>query len=153
TKQTWRGWAWNQLGGRLAPGSRVMVLCGEYGRADIDHANRRGFECVGIDVSRECVDAFRSANGVAVLDKLHRQMLLIQPDGVILDMLGGMTRQSMIDPLWCSLVAKAIVWNGLRGRDPLVSHVAQHAGQTVSDYTGGGRGTIRSVRGNHRGKV
>ena len=118
TKQTWRGWAWNQVKNRVHVGSRVLVLCGEYGHADLWHGTKRGMEVVGVDLSDDCVEKFRNAGGVAIKDKLHRQVWSMKPDAVIADMLGGVTQNSFVDVIHATMLTKCIVWNGLAGRDP-----------------------------------
>jgi len=125
TKATWRGWAWNQMANRLPPGARVMVLAGEAG-LDIEHAERRGFELVGVDRSLDCVKNFRKLGGVAVHGELFHYWNLMKPDGIILDMMGGLTVSSWGNIQHLLPSVDACVWNGLRGRDPLFHTFADY---------------------------
>jgi hypothetical protein len=151
TKQTWRGWAWNQVQKRVPPGSLVMVLAGD-SSLDIGYARKRGLECVAVDVLDECVDKFRLKGGIAVKDKIHRQLINIKPDAVILDMLGGITPTSWGSPVAASMVCKAVVWNGLRGRDLGAGRVADKIGEcSIPDYTSDRRKMTKI--GKHRGKM
>lgn len=148
TKETWRGWAWNQIAARINPGSLVMTLCGQ-SDADAKCAIKRGFRVVGVDVNQKGVDAYRKAGHVAVCDKLHRQVFCIKPDAVIFDMLGGATKLSMGDPIQLSLFTRAAVWNGLRGRDIKVPTPTKQL--LIPDYTTGRK--LRTSVGIHRGKL
>lgn len=150
TKQTWRGWAWNQIQSRITPRSKVLVLCGESG-ADIEHAQKRRFDIVGVDVEQSCVDRFRSMGGVAICDKVHRQLILQSPNGAILDMLGGITRQSWGDMVHSSSACEAVVWNGLRGRDGGGGFDSIMGDMPIPDYTTGRR--RETITGKHRGKI
>jgi hypothetical protein len=128
-----------------------MVLAGD-SALDIDFARKRGFECVAVDVSQACVEKFRSKGGVAVNDKIHRQLINIKPDAVILDMLGGLTSASWATTVAAAMVCKAVVWNGLRARDLGAGRVSEKIGECwIPDYTSGRRKTTKI--GNHRGKM
>lgn len=151
TKQTWRGWAWNQLQSRIPKQSTVMVLAGD-AAADLEHARRRKFKCVAVDVDMKCVDTFRAAGGVAVQDKIHRQLMLINPDAAILDMLGGITPESWGNVMVSAQSCRAVVWNGLRGRDIGAGTTARRlASQKCPDYSTG-RLSLTDY-GLHRGKL
>ena len=148
TKETWRGWAWNQIAARINPGSLVVTLCGKTS-LDAQYGFKRGMNVVGVDISQEGVDAYRDDGFVATCDKLHRQVWALKPDAVIFDMLGGITTPSMRDPIRLSLFTKASVWNGLRGRDNGVPNQVKRL--LVPDYTNGRRS--QAEVGIHRGRV
>jgi hypothetical protein len=153
TKEAWRGWAWNQVASRVAPGSTVIAMCGDSGK-DSEVARKKGFQCVGIDLVQQHVDTFRESGGVAVCDKLHRQLWALKPDAAILDMLGGLTTRSFVDPYCASLGCKAVVWNGLRGRDAGVGSLSRQLESnkfTFLDFSSG-RG-VRRIFGKHRGHL
>ena len=151
TKATWRGWAWNQIQQRSPKRSLVMCLCGDAAK-DLPYARKRRLRCVGVDVSKACVDKFREDGGVAVQGKLHMQACLIKPHAIIADMLGGITKTSSGNPLSLLPFCYGFVWNGLRGRDPIGGQIAQAQQKNlVPDCT---TGRLRwSKQANHRGKA
>jgi hypothetical protein len=153
TKETWRGWAWNEIARRgVMPGENVMVLCGEHG-GDIDHARRRGLNVIGVDVNQGCVENFRTKGGIAVRDKLHRQVILQKPSALIADMLGGLTPSSFADVILLSPILTALVWNGLRGRDEGIGQIAEaNHGKAVPVYKNG-RFAGKTLIERHRGKI
>lgn len=120
TKDTWRGWAWNQVQSRVPPGSRVLVLCGDIA-GDLKPAIRRGYEVVGVDLNPDCVDTFRINGGVAIKDNASAQIALMKPDACILDFKNGFNQGNMQTVFHASLNCKCVVANFLRGRDDIVS--------------------------------
>jgi hypothetical protein len=116
TKDTWRGWAWNQIQSRVNPGSLVLCLCGD-GGFDVSHANRRGFKVVGVDVQGTCVNKFREVGGIAVHDSFKNMVGALRPKGAVFDAMGGFTVNSFFDHATHLWVLDGFVWNGLRGRD------------------------------------
>lgn len=152
TKLCWRGWAWNQIAKRVRPGGVVVVLAGECAM-DLPKARKHGFECVGVDIDGECVDTFREAGGVAVQDVLHRQLLAIRPDGVIADMMGGVTENgwnSFVSASVCG--ASGVVWNGLRGRDSGIGKFADLNREFRVPEFSTGRPRLVQIE-KHRGKI
>jgi hypothetical protein len=126
TKETWRGWVWNRLAEILPRGSRVLCLCGDTA-GDLPLARKHKFSVVGIDVQRRCVDAFRAEGGTAAQMEIGDAILALQPDGVIIDAMGGITGNSFFKPFLWSLFPKVTVWNLLRGRDPDVEVIRADA--------------------------
>lgn len=123
TKDVWRGWAWNQIEERCHDVERVMVLAGDSAQ-DIKHAERRGIQCIGVDTSAKFVGEFRKNGGVATKDSIENQLYLHTPDGVILDMTGGVAESTSELLSIASFSSRLVVWNGLRGRDVLGGKVA-----------------------------
>lgn len=150
TKETWRGWAWNQLEKRLPPGSLVVVLAGECA-GDAPHAEKRGLRVVGVDTNMDCVRAFRKAGGVAIQGDVSKVVALLKPDALIADMLGGMTCHSM-QPFYYARDSRAIVWNGLRGRDTHGGRVAAKYSLEMVPEARNGRCRKTQI-GLHRGKL
>lgn len=151
TKQTWRGWAWNQIASRTKKNDLVMVLCGD-SAADVPHAKKRDLRCVGVDIVEENVAKFRKAGGVAVHGKLHTTAFSMKPNAIIADMLGGLTERSAQTPLTLSHFCDAFVWNGLRGRDPIGGELSSiSSGLPIPSFRNG-RMRFEEV-GKHRGKI
>jgi hypothetical protein len=121
TKDSWRGWAWNQLETRLgksyayAP-KKVCVLAGDIA-GDLPHAVKRNIDCVAVDTSQNCVRRFRENGGVATNDGLHNQIIALQPDGIIADLVSGVTVNSCRMMIDATGVCDAVIFNLLRGRD------------------------------------
>jgi len=151
TKDTWRGWAWNQIAKRSVPGATVMVLAGD-GGYDIKKARRHGLRIIGVDRVQGRVNEFRRQGEVAIKDSLHRQVMLMKPDALIADMMGGMTSSSWGDVLAVSPICKAVVWNGLRGRDKGVNDIIGEASSGCIPIYRGRRIEWTQV-GKHRGKI
>jgi len=151
TKDTWRGWAWNQIESRIGRSKHyapktVCVLAGDCA-GDLPHAKKRGFECVGVDINENCVKTFRESGGIAVNGSLHFQAVAIQPDAVIADMLGGLTPKNLSVLIDCSVASKAVVINLLRGRDKGMRRFPEIC--KTADYSTGRKKDIQV--GNHRG--
>lgn len=132
TKQTWRGWAWNQVAKKLLPGQRVMVLCGD-GSHDIDVGARKGFEVVGVDILQGSVDRFRGKGGIAVCDTIEKQVYAVNPDAVIFDYMGGITPHRLRTVADATRFCNVVVANFLRGRDPAARQIAGDLRPLVRD--------------------
>lgn len=118
TKETWRGWAWNQVASRCIAGSTVGVLCGDIA-ADYQVSVRKGFVAIGLDIKDEYVQTFRNKGGFAVNDDVVLQMNYTKFDAMILDELGGLSDRSLHRLSTASSHCKCVVANYLRGRDPI----------------------------------
>jgi len=151
TKATWRGWAWNQVASRVPRGSTVMVLCGDTA-ADEFEARKRGLYCIGVDVKQDCIEAFRESGGIAVKDKVHRQIGMIKPEAVILDFMGGITPMSYGTCMYAAITCRCIVANFLRGRDRQGSDICDAVGDCMTvEYV---KNRVKHTRINrHRGKA
>jgi hypothetical protein len=115
-KNIWRQWAWNQLSSRLRKGDRVIVLCGD-GISDAIEAEKRGFDCIGVDVKLESVKNWRKHGRSAIQDSVLSQIKLLKPNGCILDWYGGSSKESYDTSLVASSQCDATVLNFLRGRE------------------------------------
>lgn len=125
TKETWRGWAWNQVASRCVPGSTVGVLCGDIA-ADYEVSVRKGFTAIGLDIKQDCVDSFKAKGGLAVKDDVSSQMHYTHFDAMILDELGGVTQSSLMRFSKASGHCSAVVANYLRGRDTVAVGIQKH---------------------------
>jgi len=125
TKETWRGWAWNQVASRCIAGSAVGVLCGGIA-ADYEVSRKKGFTVIGVDTQEECVNTFRKKGGVAIKDDILSQMKFSKFEAIILDELGGLTKNSMYRFSRSGYQCQCIVANYLRGRDPLAVEMQKH---------------------------
>lgn len=157
TKDTWRGFVWNQVADRLkrCPGAqqRVCVLAGDIA-ADREHATKRKLECVAVDCNLSAVKTFRKAGGVAVQDQLQNQLLALQPSAVIADLVSGLDFRVFRMFVTAQLLCDVVVFNLLRGRDKGMGEYARdiaNVGLRVPEVTG------RRVRwvpvGKHRGRM
>lgn len=115
TKQTWRGWAWNQIAQRVPPGSKVLCLAGD-GGFDNAVALKKGLVPIGVDLSAQCVKTFRQNGGVAIQDKMHRAIITMQPDAVLLDECGDLHAMQVANWALATVSCKAVVGNWQRGR-------------------------------------
>lgn len=157
TKETWRGFAWNQVSERLkrVPGSqqRVCVLAGDIA-ADRECATKRGLECVAVDCNLSAVKNYRRAGGVAIQDRLKNQILTLQPHALIADLVSGITPE-VVSMYWSALgLCDVVVFNLLRGRDKGIGDRAQELAEAnvqVPEYTG--RHASWSPIGKHRGRL
>jgi len=116
TKESARCWCWNQVCQRVPKGSTVMVLIGDTD-AELRESQKRGMVAIGVDRNNDCVKMFRKSGGVAINDDFLVQMKNIKPDAVILDGVSGYTKYAREFVAAASHYTRAIVWNGLRGRD------------------------------------
>lgn len=130
TKDTWRGFVWNQVADRLkrCPGTkqRVCVLAGDIA-ADRECATKRKLECVAVDCNLSAVKTFRKAGGVAIQDQLVNQIRVLQPSAVIADLVCGITpsvREMYFDAIF---LCDVVVFNLLRGRDKGVGEYVRAA--------------------------
>lgn len=116
TKQTWRGWAWNQVHRRVSPGSTVLCLAGD-GGFDLEPGKKKGLVPVGIDRIQQNVRVFRRQGGVAICDDIHHQLFAMRPDAAILDFMGGLTDKNR-KIIWDAFrICHCVVVNLMRGRD------------------------------------
>lgn len=147
TKETWRGWAWNQIRSRgVLPGETVMVLCGE-GGYDFEIARRKGYSVIGVDINSKCVDSFRAKGGIAVCDSLKDQLITIRPKALIADMLGGATSSTLGMLIDATAICDVVVFNLLRGRD---NGICEMPG-SIPKFSG--RQKSLTEIGKHRGKI
>jgi hypothetical protein len=147
TKDTWRGWAWNQIADRkVMPGETVMVLCGD-GAFDYEVGRKKGFNVVGVDVAKHCVNIARNKGGVAICDTLQNQIVTIKPKAVIADMLGGCTSDTLATLFDAIGLCDVVVANLLRGRDRGI----QELPGCIPSY----KGRVKSMVpiGRHRGRI
>lgn len=116
-KQTWRGWAWNQLQRRgVVAGSTVLVLAGD-NAMDLAWAEKRGIHAIGVDFKNEFVKTYRRNGGIGICDNAHSQLFALKPDAVILDFTGGVTPKSLAFLRDCSRGCVAVIANFRRGQD------------------------------------
>lgn len=153
TKDTWRGWAWNQIEARVGKSRSydkklVCVLAGE-SAGDMPHAERRNFDCIAIDKNIDCVKTYRDKGGVAVQGDLVSQVLCHEPHAVIADMLGGATRKNIAGMLDLAICSKAVVLNLLRGRDKGMSELESQ--YLIPDFSSGRKQVVPI--GKHRGAM
>jgi len=151
TKDTWRGWAWNQISERMGKSysyrpKTVCVLAGSIA-ADLRCAAKHNVNCVGVDFDSDCVACFRDSGGVAVQDSLQNQIFAMQPNGVIADLLCGCTPGAGSMLLDSIAASEAVVFNFLRGRDKGI----QRFPSEVPDYTK--RQPCAVEVGKHRGRI
>lgn len=156
TKDTWRGWVWNQIAKRLPKNSTVVYLCGDYPERDKYFAEKHSLKGIGVDVNPIAVEKSRKNGAVAVHDDVASQIYAMQPDGAILDMLGGFTNNSFSVFEAAKVTCKAFCWNGMRGRDHAISRVYSELALqdfTVLDFGTKLKRPIESSCGLHRGKL
>jgi len=143
TKETWRGWQWNQIVKRLCGGKKLgpaatkeilqqKVVAYLVGPEDKDReiAIKKGFRSenlLAIDIDDNKVASVRKAGGIAISGSLQQILLewpcVLKLDAVIGDFCGGFNN-SFKQFADCLLVSKAvkkdtiISVNLLRGREP-----------------------------------
>lgn len=155
TKSTWRGWSWNQVTRRAGKSyvhskKTVCVLAGD-SAGDASHAEKHKVRCVAIDYSIGNVMTYRKSGGVAIQDSLHNQLLALAPDSLIADFVNGITVENIGTMLDSVCVCDAVVFNFLRGRDPLGGKLAACADAVVPNYDG--RRSLSVTCGKHRGRL
>ena len=155
TKSTWRGWSWNQVVQRAGKScshykKTVCVLAGD-SAGDVVHAEKHGVRCVAIDYSEGNVKNYRQSGGVAVQDSLKNQLTALTPDCLIADFVNGITVDNMALMLDSVIVCDAVVFNFLRGRDPLGGQLAACGDAVIASYDGRRRLSVEC--GKHRGRL
>ncbi len=116
TKQSARCWCWNQVEQRVPKNSLVMVLIDDTD-FELKEGIRRGFRVVGIDKSKQSIEKGKASGGIAVRDDFINQMESLKPDAAIFDGVSGITKYAMALIDAARYTTRAVVWNGLRGRD------------------------------------
>lgn len=130
-KETWRGWAWNQIANRLGRSS-LPISAGIYFPGPVDRdrqlAIKKGFSdanLFAVDIDESCVKSVRSNGGIAVcgnavmvLSDLHKRMKV---DFVLFDFLGGPNAEKLIAFDLSFYMCRASVFNFMRGRDGIDS--------------------------------
>ncbi len=128
-KQTWRGWAWNQiadrLGGSLVPISTGLYLPGPVDR-DREAALRKGFaneNLIAIDLDENYVASVRRGGGLAtcgrfelVFADIYRRIPI---DFVFADYLGGLHAWSLLLSQLAFGSCHTVCINLMRGRDAI----------------------------------
>lgn len=149
TKESARCWCWNQVCRRVPKGSTVMVLIGDTD-FELQEGTKRGMKVVGVDKKLDNVKRFRKSKGVAIEDDFYTQMINLKPDAIIFDGVSGVTKNTLELLDSASLFTKAIVWNGLRGRDRLGKQSQLLLSDFVIDVHRKGRYVAKREAGIHR---
>ena len=144
TKQTWRGWVWNRLAERIPPGSTVIVLAGD-GGFDFSHGSKKGFEVIGCDLNKSCVNAFEKIGGIAIQDRIEEQIKALKPDAAILDFTGGFSEKTSYAIQTANTHCKVVAVNLLRGRDPFAVDIREWQGGALPHNLRLHRGMIAFV--------
>lgn len=150
TKQTWRGWQWNQVRSRISRSNRkplAVALAGDTAE-DLRHANKHGIECVAVDNKMRCVKNFRKAGGLASQADLHDYLIAIQPTILLADLTTGVTPDALAMMLDAIGFCDSVAFNFQRGRD---RGIRQLSG-VVPQYRRQ-RERVDVPIGKHRGKI
>lgn len=152
TKETWRGWAWNQISMRCPAKSKIGVFCGDVA-ADYEVATKKGFTPVGVDIVENCVTAFRKKGGVAIHEDVTSVVRFFDFDGFILDELGGVTKSSAHRLKVVQRGCFAVVANYLRGRDSTGADLCRQLNFLTVPIKNKSRHMVRLPINKHRGLI
>lgn len=151
TKETWRGWAWNQIVERLAPGKHlswkakcrsmqdktILYLCGP-DDVDREMGLKRGFQnhnLIACDIDKDCIVTVRKNGGIGVSSSLS-DVLWMWPmdwriDAVLADFTCGANYQTIMT-FGRSLIHSSGVNGGcvavvnlLRGRESQINEIRE----------------------------